>query len=78
VARTTLTLQGEVLFDRGNVIPFDEAVVHEKMKADEVKIRVDLRLGDFEATAWGCDLTTDYVHINADYRTGRRVCSCSS
>jgi glutamate N-acetyltransferase/amino-acid N-acetyltransferase len=67
--RTTLTLQGEVLFDQGRVIPFEEAVLHEKMKADEVRIGLDLRLGEHEATAWGCDLTTDYVHINADYRT---------
>lgn len=69
VSKTTLTLQGEVLFDQGKVIPFDEVPLHEKMKEDEVKIRVDLRLGDHHATAWGCDLTTDYVHINADYRT---------
>ncbi len=69
VARTTLTLQGEVLFDQGAVVPFEETVVHEKMKVEEVVIEIDLRLGDANATAWGCDLTTDYVHINADYRT---------
>jgi glutamate N-acetyltransferase/amino-acid N-acetyltransferase len=36
---------------------------------EEVKIRIDLGLGDGRARAWGCDLTTDYVHINADYTT---------
>ena len=36
---------------------------------DEVTIRVALKGGAAEATAWGCDLTYDYVKINGDYRT---------
>jgi len=68
-AKATVTLQGVPLFDQGNVLPFDESHVHELMKQDEVIIDVELRLGDGKATAWGCDLTTEYVHINADYRT---------
>jgi glutamate N-acetyltransferase/amino-acid N-acetyltransferase len=67
--KTTVKLQGVPLFDRGNVLEFDEEGVHEGMKQDEVVIEVDLGLGNGAATAWGCDLTTDYVHINADYRT---------
>ena len=67
--QTTVSLQGVLLFDKGMVLPFDERDVHEKMKQDEVRIEIDLGLGDGRATAWGCDLTTDYVHINADYRT---------
>jgi glutamate N-acetyltransferase/amino-acid N-acetyltransferase len=43
--------------------------VHEKMKQTEVVIGIALGVGDSRATAWGCDLTVDYVHINADYRT---------
>jgi glutamate N-acetyltransferase/amino-acid N-acetyltransferase len=39
------------------------------MKQDEVVIGIDLGSGSAAATAWGCDLTTEYVHINADYRT---------
>ncbi|NBK97129.1 MAG: bifunctional ornithine acetyltransferase/N-acetylglutamate synthase [Clostridia bacterium] len=39
------------------------------LKAKEVKILVDLKDGDYHATAWGCDLTYDYVKINGDYRT---------
>jgi glutamate N-acetyltransferase/amino-acid N-acetyltransferase len=66
---TVVTLQGEVLFDRGKVMPFDEHALHEKMKQDEVVIGIDLGSGSAAATAWGCDLTTEYVHINADYRT---------
>jgi glutamate N-acetyltransferase/amino-acid N-acetyltransferase len=67
--RTSVRLQGVPLFERGAVLEFDEEGVHERMKQDEVVIEVDLGLGDESATAWGCDLTTDYVHINADYRT---------
>ena len=36
---------------------------------DEFTITVNLFDGSAEATAWGCDLTYDYVKINADYRT---------
>jgi glutamate N-acetyltransferase/amino-acid N-acetyltransferase len=67
--RTTVTLEGEVLFDRGKVLPFDEYALHELMKQEEVVIGIDLGSGSASATAWGCDLTTEYVHINADYRT---------
>jgi glutamate N-acetyltransferase/amino-acid N-acetyltransferase len=51
------------------VLPFDAVALHEKLKADEVVIGLDLGLGSGEARSWGCDLTTDYVHINADYTT---------
>jgi glutamate N-acetyltransferase/amino-acid N-acetyltransferase len=67
--KTSVTLQGVPLFDRGVVLDFDEDEVHEKMKQAEVIIGIELGAGDSSATAWGCDLTTDYVHINADYRT---------
>ena len=66
---TKVTLQGETLFDRGKVLGFDEFALHEKMKQEEVIIGIDLGNGDASATSWGCDLTTEYVHINADYRT---------
>ena len=39
------------------------------LRGDEVAIRVDLGIGSGEATAWGCDLTNDYVRINAEYTT---------
>ena len=35
----------------------------------EVTAIADVKMGDFEATAWGCDLTHEYVNINADYRS---------
>ena len=66
--KASLRLQGELLF-QGAGRPFDEAQVSAKMDAGEVRIELDLGLGEHTATAWGCDLTVDYVHINADYRT---------
>ncbi len=44
-------------------------VVSEAMKGDTVTIGVDLGVGSGSATGWGCDLTAEYVHINADYHT---------
>ncbi|HML06036.1 MAG TPA: bifunctional ornithine acetyltransferase/N-acetylglutamate synthase [Methanobacterium sp.] len=44
-------------------------IAEEIMKKDEIKIIVDLNLGDYSATAFGCDLTCDYVRINSEYST---------
>jgi glutamate N-acetyltransferase/amino-acid N-acetyltransferase len=41
----------------------------ELLRSDEIKIQVDLAAGKGEATAWGCDLTYDYVRINSQYTT---------
>src|SRR5205807_7816273 len=43
------------------------SVLKARMRAPEVHVEVDLRRGDGTATAWGCDLSYDYVKINADY-----------
>ncbi|RAP73919.1 bifunctional ornithine acetyltransferase/N-acetylglutamate synthase [Paenibacillus montanisoli] len=50
-------------------IPFDEDAALAYLKGDTVVIHVDLHMGEGTATAWGCDLTYDYVRINAAYRT---------
>ena len=57
------------VFDKGTPIAFDEDVATKILGADEVTIFVDMHEGDAEACAWGCDLTYDYVKINADYRS---------
>jgi glutamate N-acetyltransferase/amino-acid N-acetyltransferase len=67
--RCSLRLQGEPLLERGLALPFDEAAMRARLDAPEVRIELDLGLGEMEATAWGCDLTDGYVHINADYTT---------
>ncbi|HXK34483.1 MAG TPA: bifunctional ornithine acetyltransferase/N-acetylglutamate synthase, partial [Dehalococcoidia bacterium] len=56
------------VYDRG-IVRFDEAAASEYLRNEEVELRVDLGAGAAMATAWGCDLTPEYVHINADYTT---------
>ncbi len=68
-AKATLAIQNQILYERGRIVPFVEAEMRSKLEAEEVSISVDLALGAASARAWGCDLTTDYVHINADYTT---------
>ena len=57
------------VFDKGTPLEFDEDRALEIMKADTVTVYVDMHEGGATATAWGCDLTYDYVKINADYRS---------
>lgn len=57
------------VFDKGTPLAFDEEKAVEIMKASEVTVYVDMHEGTEEACAWGCDLTYDYVKINADYRS---------
>ena len=53
----------------GAGIEFSEELAKKVLSCDEVYILVDLKSGDCSATAYGCDLTYDYVKINGDYRT---------
>jgi glutamate N-acetyltransferase/amino-acid N-acetyltransferase len=53
----------------GAGIPFSEEEAKKVLSEDQVDILVTLNSGNGKATAWGCDLTYDYVKINADYRT---------
>ena len=57
------------VFDKGIPLEFDEEKAIKIMEASEVTVFVDMHEGNAEATAWGCDLTYDYVKINADYRS---------
>jgi glutamate N-acetyltransferase/amino-acid N-acetyltransferase len=50
-------------------LPFNEARALEILKRDEVTVTFDMRQGEAETAEWTCDLTEDYVHINADYRS---------
>ena len=62
--------QGSVLVcQNGYGVDFDETVAKKILLEDEIIIRVSLNDGNISATAWGCDLTYDYVKINGDYRT---------
>jgi glutamate N-acetyltransferase/amino-acid N-acetyltransferase len=53
----------------GSGIEFSEEEAAKILAADEIYILINLGQGSAEATAWGCDLTYDYVKINGDYRT---------
>jgi len=53
----------------GVAAEFDAAAVSEAMGADEVRISVSLNIGSAAGKAWGCDLTEEYVKINAEYTT---------
>lgn len=53
----------------GSGIEFSEDKAAEVLSSDEIYVDINLNDGDAEATAWGCDLTYDYVKINGDYRT---------
>lgn len=53
----------------GAGIDFSEEEASVVLSADEIYILINLNDGDKSATAWGCDLTYDYVKINGDYRT---------
>ncbi|HJM75780.1 MAG TPA: bifunctional glutamate N-acetyltransferase/amino-acid acetyltransferase ArgJ [Dehalococcoidia bacterium] len=65
----TITIAGERTFQDGAPTDADLVQLATAMDSDEVQLRIDLGRGDGAATAWGCDLTTEYVHINADYTT---------
>ncbi|MPN03171.1 Arginine biosynthesis bifunctional protein ArgJ [bioreactor metagenome] len=53
----------------GAGVDFSEETAKELLLEKEIEILVDLNDGEYAATAWGCDLTYDYVRINGDYRS---------
>jgi glutamate N-acetyltransferase/amino-acid N-acetyltransferase len=55
--------------ERGAGVPFSEEEAAKVLHEKEIDIIIDLNDGSAAATAWGCDLTYDYVKINGDYRT---------
>ena len=58
-----------VVCQDGAGVEFSEEKAKEILLESEIDIIVDLKSGEFLSTAWGCDLTYDYVKINGDYRT---------
>lgn len=57
------------LVENGLATDYDEAFATEVLSPEQVNIIADVKMGEATATAWGCDLTYDYVKINADYRS---------
>ncbi len=64
-----LDIGGVSLVKGGRPLPFSEHSVVEILKQGEVPIRLCLNLGTASATAWGCDLSEEYVTINSEYTT---------
>ena len=58
-----------VVVNGGRHTAYQEADGQRVMKQSEITIRVDLHRGPAHATVWTCDLSHDYVTINADYRS---------
>jgi glutamate N-acetyltransferase/amino-acid N-acetyltransferase len=62
--------QNRIQICRGGMLTdYDEDEATKILSAPEVRVIVDMKMGEEEATAWGCDLTYDYIKINADYRS---------
>ena len=55
--------------ENGSGIDFSEELAKKVLSKDEIEVLIELNDGNSKATAWGCDLTYDYVKINGDYRT---------
>ncbi len=57
------------VLEKGKPLPFSEQSVVQVLRGNEVPISVNLNLGTATATAWGCDLSEEYVTINSQYMT---------
>jgi len=65
----SIALAGQPWVSRGAVEVMSEFEAHSHLEEKSIEIGVDLGVGEAEATAWGCDLSLEYVRINAHYRT---------
>jgi glutamate N-acetyltransferase / amino-acid N-acetyltransferase len=67
--RWSLLLNGKTWVEVGAIEALSEAEAHSELEHEEIVVELRLGLGEAGATAWGCDLSKDYVRINASYRT---------
>ena len=65
----SVRIAGHCAFERGRPVPLDAAAVRHALEQRFVEIELELGLGADGATAWGCDLSAEYVRINAEYTT---------
>ncbi len=68
-SKIDLYINGVCIMEAGRPVPFHRDAVVALMRGDEVTFGVNLNLADGQATAWGCDLTEEYVVINSAYTT---------
>ncbi|KRL98996.1 bifunctional glutamate N-acetyltransferase/amino-acid acetyltransferase ArgJ [Liquorilactobacillus satsumensis] len=62
-----LSLNGHLLIQQSQPLSFDKELVSQSLQKDKVYINLELHAGQASGQAWGCDLTYDYVKINASY-----------
>jgi len=67
--RLTLSVGGVTVFAAGAGVEADLQQIRRVFEQPEIEISAELGLGQAAAEAWGCDLSEEYVHINADYTT---------
>lgn len=64
-----ISVNGHCVMRGGFFVPFDEPALTQTLAAEETEIHIRIGDGPGKATIWTCDLTEDYIHINADYRS---------
>lgn len=69
IENVSIVVNGVLGYEEGRFAAENEQKLRAAMNAPEVNICIDLAHGEARAIAWGCDLTDDYVRINADYTT---------
>lgn len=62
-----LSIQDTLIYSKEKIVLKNREDLGKKLKSKEIKINLDLNLGKSQATAWGCDLTHDYININTKY-----------
>jgi glutamate N-acetyltransferase/amino-acid N-acetyltransferase len=67
--KAVLKLQGTIVFRRGQPVPFDAKKVSDLLRQPEVVTELTCNLGKAKTTCWTCDLSREYITINADYHT---------
>ena len=68
-SRIDLYINDSCILKGGDLLSFDHKEVSQSLQAGPIAIGLNLNLGNAEATAWGCDLTPEYVTINSEYTT---------
>ncbi|HXU20491.1 MAG TPA: bifunctional glutamate N-acetyltransferase/amino-acid acetyltransferase ArgJ [Verrucomicrobiae bacterium] len=67
--RVEISMAGMCMCSKGSALPFNENVAHRRLLGKQIPISLDLHSGKGLARVWTCDLTEDYVRINASYRS---------
>lgn len=69
LSKISLSFAGISVLEKGELLPFDELLAHEKLKSPEVLIELDIGQGEFSSSAYTSDLTHEYININSSYRS---------